>query len=72
MSAAVQVVCSAKGCRTAASQAVVWRNPKLHVPGRRKVWVACTEHTEQLRTFVDLRGFLIEVLPVDQLGPGDG
>lgn len=72
MSAAAGLVCSAKGCRAPASQAVVWRNPRLHTPQRRKVWVACAEHTEGLRTFVDLRGFLIEVVPVDQLGPGDG
>lgn len=72
MSAAADLVCSARGCRALATQAVVWNNPKVHRPGRRKVWTTCEEHTEALRTYVDLRGFLIEVLPVEQLGPGDG
>lgn len=72
MTPAADVVCSAKACRAVATAAVVWRNPRLHTPERRKVWVACAEHTETLRTFVDLRGFLIEVVPVDRLGPGDG
>ncbi len=52
--------------------AVIWRNPSIHTAQRRKVWAACPEHVEYLRTFVDLRGFLIEVLPVDQLDSRDG
>jgi hypothetical protein len=64
--------CSAKGCRAAATDAVVWRNPKLHVEGRRKVWLACPDHRESLAEFVDLRGFLIEVIPVGQLTDADG
>lgn len=72
MSAGSDLVCSAKSCRVPASDAVIWRNPKLHAPGRRKVWVACPDHVDQLRTFVDLRGFLLEVVPVGALGPGDG
>lgn len=64
--------CSAKGCRDVATDAVVWRNPKLHVEGRRKVWLACPGHRESLAEFVDLRGFLIEVIPVDALTDADG
>lgn len=64
--------CSAKGCRAVASDAVVWRNPKLHVEGRRKVWLACPDHRESLTEFVDLRGFLIEVVPVGALTDADG
>lgn len=52
-----------------AQHAVVWNNPKVHTPTRRKVWVACEEHRETLRTYVDLRGFLIEVIPLDELDP---
>lgn len=63
------VVCSAKACRATATDAVIWRNPKLHVEGRRKVWTACPQHTESLSSFVDLRGFLIEVIPVQDLQP---
>lgn len=68
-----RLVCSAKACRQPAEHAIVWRNPKLHTAGRRKVWLACEDHREQLRDFVQLRGFLIEVLPVSALDePGLG
>ena len=56
-------ICSAKGCRTAAVWSVVWNNPKLHTPERRKVWLACEDHRQHLADFLDLRGFLIEVEP---------
>ena len=66
------LVCSAKACRAVATDAVVWRNPALHTAHRRKVWLACPEHREHLRNFVQLRGFLLEVVPVDQLTEADG
>ncbi|WP_337189757.1 hypothetical protein [Ornithinimicrobium cavernae] len=66
------MTCSAKGCRSAAAYGVVWNNPKVHTPTRRKVWLACAEHREHLSSFLSVRGFLIEVLPVDQLGEQDG
>jgi hypothetical protein len=56
-------ICSAKGCRAAAAWSVVWNNPKLHTPERRKVWLACEEHRQHLADFLDLRGFLIGVEP---------
>lgn len=65
-------VCSAKGCRQSARHAVVWNNPKLHAADRRKVWLACDEHRTSLSDFVALRGFLIEVVPVDRLTDADG
>ncbi|MFK5635417.1 MULTISPECIES: hypothetical protein [unclassified Ornithinimicrobium] len=67
-----RLVCSAKACRARATDAVVWRNPALHAASRRKVWLACQEHREHLRDFVQLRGFLLEVVPVDQLTEADG
>ena len=54
-------MCSAKGCRALATQAVVWNNPKLHTPDREKVWHACDEHVEHLSQFLQIRGFLIRV-----------
>ncbi|CAN5877178.1 MAG: hypothetical protein M3520_06010 [Actinomycetota bacterium] len=66
------LTCSAKGCRLPASHGVVWNNPTVHRPERRKVWLACAEHRESLSGFVKLRGFLIEVVPVQDLGPEDG
>ena len=56
-------VCSAKGCRAAATWSVVWNNPKLHSSDRRKTWLACDEHRQHLADFLDLRGFLIGVEP---------
>jgi hypothetical protein len=55
-----------------ATHAVVWRNPRLHTPDRRKVWLACPEHRDHLRDFVQLRGFLLEVVEVDRLTDADG
>jgi hypothetical protein len=54
-------MCSAKGCRADATQAVVWNNPKVHAPDREKVWHACDEHVEHLSHFVGVRGFLLRV-----------
>jgi len=54
------VICSAKGCREAATWALLWNNPKLHTPERRKTWTACEEHRESLSDFLSARGFLRE------------
>ncbi|MFF1870828.1 hypothetical protein [Streptomyces sp. CB03911] len=56
-------ICSGKGCRAAAAWVLVWNNPKLHTPDRRKTWLACDEHREHLSQFLGVRGFLKEVLP---------
>ncbi|MBO1754593.1 hypothetical protein [Allobranchiibius sp. CTAmp26] len=64
---AAETVCSAKGCRTPAAYALLWNNPKLHTPDRRKTWLACEEHREQLSSFLGIRGFLKDVLPVEDL-----
>ncbi|QDO88817.1 hypothetical protein FNH13_11190 [Ornithinimicrobium ciconiae] len=66
------LVCSSKGCRERAAYGVVWNNPKVHTPERRKVWLACPDHRGSLSDFLSLRGFLIEVLPVESLGERDG
>ncbi len=54
--------CSAKGCRADAVWVLVWNNPKLHTPERRKTWLACPEHRESLSQFLSVRGFLKEVV----------
>ncbi|XVX21936.1 hypothetical protein ACQP1U_08810 [Actinomycetota bacterium] len=56
--------CSAKRCRADAAYALLWRNPRIHAEGRRKVWLACEEHREQLTGFLSVRGFPLEVVPV--------
>lgn len=56
--------CSAKGCRSEAAWVLVWNNPKIHDPQRRKTWLACDEHRAYLGDFLSKRGFLRETLPV--------
>ena len=60
-----EVVCSAKGCRQAARHVLVWNNPGLHTPGREKTWVACDEHRDSLSGYLDVRGFLRRVDPLE-------
>ncbi|MEV7423982.1 MULTISPECIES: hypothetical protein [unclassified Streptomyces] len=59
-------VCSAKGCRTAAVWVLAWNNPKLHTPERRKTWLACDEHREHLSSFLGVRGFLKDVVDLEE------
>jgi hypothetical protein len=58
------LICSAKGCRAPARWALLWNNPKLHDPQRRKTWLACDEHRGYLSDFLDARGFLRTVEPL--------
>ena len=55
--------CSARGCQRPAEWALLWNNPKLHTPERRKTWLACQEHRESLSDFLGARGFLKDVVP---------
>ncbi|WP_394160676.1 hypothetical protein [Galactobacter valiniphilus] len=55
--------CSRKGCRTPAAWALLWNNPRLHTPERRKTWLACEEHRVWLADYLSTRGFLREVTP---------
>ena len=66
------LTCSRAGCRETASWRIEWRNPRIHTADRVKVWLACDEHRKSLADFVALRGFLIEVVPVEQLADTDG
>ena len=61
------VLCSAKGCRVDAAYGLLWNNPKLHEPGRRKVWLACEEHADPLSDFLSKRGFLKGRVPASEL-----
>lgn len=62
-------ICSGKGCRAPGTWALVWNNPRLHTPERRKVWLACDDHREHLTTFLSARSFLREVVPIGDLPP---
>ncbi len=61
------LVCSARGCTHHADFGLLWNNPSLHTPERRKTWLACAEHREHLSQFLGARGFLREVVEVAQL-----
>jgi hypothetical protein len=67
-----RLVCSARGCRADAVWALQWNNPRLHAPERRKTWLACAEHRDDLERFLALRGFLRHVLPVAELREAQG
>lgn len=56
------LICSAKGCRRDATLDLRWNNPKIHSLSRRKHWLACPQHAEQLSAFLSARGFLRETV----------
>jgi hypothetical protein len=57
--------CSARGCTNPATWQLLWNNPKIHTPDRRKTWLACDEHRESLSDFLQRRSFLREVEPFE-------
>ena len=67
-----EAVCSARGCRAEAEWGLLWNNPTLHTPERRKVWLACGEHRAHLEQFLGARGFLRRTVPVAELEAATG
>ena len=65
-------ICSARGCQAPAVWSLLWNNPKLHTPDRRKSWLACEEHRSTLGDFLGARGFLRDVEPLDPSEPDLG
>jgi hypothetical protein len=63
--------CSARGCRADAAWSLLWNNPRLHTPERRKIWLACDEHRVTLAEFLSARGFLRAVEPLSGGDPSD-
>jgi hypothetical protein len=61
---AESLVCSRAGCSSPATARVEWRNPRIHDPSRRKVWLACDEHRDYLRDYLAARDFPVEVVDV--------
>ncbi len=66
-----RLTCSAKGCRADAAYGLLWNNPRLHTPDRRKTWLACEAHRESLSAFLSVRGFLRDTVPVRELDERD-
>ena len=65
------VTCSARGCSAEAVWSLLWNNPRLHTPDRRKSWLACADHRETLGGFLAARGFLRDTVALADLAPGD-
>ncbi len=61
---AEDLTCSARDCREPAGYALLWNNPKIHTPDRRKQWLACPAHRESLAAFLSARGFLRDIEPL--------
>lgn len=64
---AAAAMCSRKACRTDASWQLLWNNPKIHTPERRKIWLACDDHREWLEDYLQTRGLWKETVV---LAPG--
>jgi len=60
----LEPVCSRAGCREAAAWNVNWRNPRIHTLDRVKVWLACDEHADYLRDYLEARDFPVIVTPL--------
>lgn len=57
--------CSRARCTLDAQWRIEWRNPRIHASDRIKVWLACTEHRDYLRAFLEARSFPVAVLPLE-------
>jgi hypothetical protein len=60
------LTCSARGCQADATWSLLWNNPRLHTHDRRKTWLACDEHRTSLSDFLTARGFLRDVVAVEE------
>ena len=59
---AAAAMCSRKACRSEASWQLLWNNPKIHTPERRKIWLACGEHRDWLEDYLQTRGLWKETV----------
>jgi len=62
---AAAAMCSRKACRAEATWQLLWNNPKIHTPERRKIWVACAEHRDWLEDYLQVRGLWKETVAMD-------
>jgi len=60
------LICSARGCSAGATWSLLWNNPRLHTPERRKTWLACDTHRDSLAEFLRARRFLRDVVPLEK------
>ncbi|MFC3299139.1 Uncharacterised protein [Arthrobacter agilis] len=57
-------ICSRKGCRAGAAWRLLWNNPRIHTPDRRKVWASCPDHVEWFEEYLRDRGLWKETRPL--------
>ncbi|MCC3279299.1 hypothetical protein LJ754_09045 [Arthrobacter sp. zg-Y40] len=57
-------ICSRKACRQEAAWQLLWNNPRIHTPERRKTWLSCSEHRDWLEDYLRTRGLWKETLPL--------
>ncbi len=69
-SEALATECSRAGCRAPALWRIEWRNPKIHSPDRRKVWVACDAHRDFLHDYLAARDFPVTLAPLSRPSTG--
>ena len=62
-------VCSRKACRQPARWRLLWNNPRIHTPERRKTWLACGDHRDWLEDYLQTRDLWKETLPLQGLDP---
>ncbi|GAB3650557.1 hypothetical protein GCM10027591_07950 [Zhihengliuella somnathii] len=62
--------CSRKGCRAPATWSLLWNNPRIHTPDRRKQWLACQDHVAWLQEYLTQRGLWKDTVPFEpEAGP---
>lgn len=59
------LTCSRAGCDEEALWQVRWRNPKIHSEDRVKIWLACADHRDYLREFLEVRNFAVSVVEIE-------
>ncbi len=64
--------CSRKACRSGAEWQLLWNNPKIHTPERRKTWLACAEHRAWLEDYLQTRGLWKETVRMTASGAETG
>ncbi|WP_258062248.1 hypothetical protein [Arthrobacter sp. B0490] len=57
-------VCSRKGCRDDAAWQLLWNNPRIHTPERRKAWASCPGHVAWFEDYLRDRGLWKQTLPL--------
>ncbi|MET3920784.1 hypothetical protein [Arthrobacter sp. UYEF20] len=63
-----EAVCSRKACRAGAEWQLLWNNPKIHTPERRKIWLACGEHRSWLEDYLQTRGLWKATVALEPAG----